>query len=96
MEQGFQVIFQPSGRRGFVPAGKTILDAARQLGVEIEAICGEKRTCGKCKVKVQEGFFERYGIESKIDNTSLFHAVEANFINRDECNMCRLSCYAEI
>ncbi len=96
MEQGFQVIFQPSGRRGFVPAGKSILDAARQLGVEIEVICGEKRTCGKCKVKVQEGFFERYGIESKIDNTSPFHAVEAKFINRDDCNMCRLSCYAEI
>lgn len=96
MDQNYQVIFQPAGRRGLVPAGKTILDAARQLGVEIESICGEKRTCGKCKVKVQEGFFERYGIESKFDNTSPFHQVEANFINRDDCNMCRLSCYAEI
>jgi uncharacterized 2Fe-2S/4Fe-4S cluster protein (DUF4445 family) len=96
MEQQYQVIFQPAGRRGFVPSGTSILDAARRMGVEIEAICGEKRTCGKCKVKVQEGFFERYGIESRIDNTSPFHAVEANFINRDQCNMCRLSCYAEI
>lgn len=95
-DQRYQVIFQPSGRRDFVPAGCTILDAARQMGVEIESICGEKRTCGKCKVKVQEGFFERYGIESKIDHTSPFHAVEAKFIDRDECNACRLSCYAEI
>jgi uncharacterized 2Fe-2S/4Fe-4S cluster protein (DUF4445 family) len=96
MTQQFQVIFQPSGRRGLIPAGTTILDASRQLGVEVEAICGEKRTCGKCKVKVQEGFFERYGIESKIDHTSPFHSVEAKFIDRDQCNMCRLSCYAEI
>ena len=31
-----QVIFMPSGRRGQVRAGETLLDAARQLGVEIE------------------------------------------------------------
>ena len=36
----FQIVFQPSGRRGFVEAGKTILQAAQSLGVGIEAACG--------------------------------------------------------
>ena len=30
------VIFMPSGRRGRVPEGTLVLDAARQLGVEIK------------------------------------------------------------
>ena len=30
------LIFMPSGRRGHVPKGKTVLEAARELGVEIE------------------------------------------------------------
>lgn len=93
---GFQVIFQPSGRRGDIEAGRTILDAARELGVEIEAICGEKRTCGKCRVKVQEGYFEQYGIESRLVHTSPPHAVETRFIDRDRNPTDRLSCYAEI
>ena len=93
---GFQVIFQPSGRRGVIEAGKTILDAARELGVGIEAICGEKRTCGKCRVKVQQGVFEQYGVESRMDNLSPFHVVEQNFIDRDRNPADRLSCYAEI
>ena len=32
------VIFQPSGRRGQVEAGKTILQASRELGVAIESV----------------------------------------------------------
>ncbi|HDY71821.1 MAG TPA: 2Fe-2S iron-sulfur cluster binding domain-containing protein, partial [Nitrospirae bacterium] len=44
------VILQPSGRRGKVPEGTTILEAARRLGVGIEAVCGEKMVCGKCRV----------------------------------------------
>jgi uncharacterized 2Fe-2S/4Fe-4S cluster protein (DUF4445 family) len=93
---GFRVIFQPSGRRGEIEAGQTILDAARELGVDIEAICGEKRTCGKCRVRVQEGFFEKYGIESRLEHTSPPHAVEKKFIDRDRDPADRLSCYAKI
>lgn len=40
-----KIIFQPSGRRGEVEAGKTILQASRELGVDIEAVCGEKKKC---------------------------------------------------
>ena len=45
------IIFQPSGRRGEVKIGLTIVEASREIGVDIEALCGGKRTCGKCKVK---------------------------------------------
>lgn len=48
----FKVIFQPSGRRGEIEEGKTLMDAAHQLGVEIEALCGNKKVCGKCKVSM--------------------------------------------
>ncbi len=51
----FQVIFLPSGRRGEIPEGKTVLEASRELGFGIESLCGGKRSCGKCKVKWVQG-----------------------------------------
>ena len=45
------VIFQPSGRRGEVPKGVTLIEASRLLGVDIESLCGEKKVCGKCIVR---------------------------------------------
>ncbi len=41
-EDKAMVIFQPSGRRGEVPKGITLIEASRLLGVDIEALCGEK------------------------------------------------------
>ena len=64
------VIFQPSGRRGEVPKGVNIIEASRLLGVDIEALCGEKKVCGKCIVRVEEGHFEKYGITSSKSNVS--------------------------
>ena len=49
------IIFQPCGKRGQVEKGKTILEAAQELGITIESICGGKHTCGKCKVRVEKG-----------------------------------------
>ena len=51
----YQVIFLPSGRRGEVPEGKTVIEASRELGVGIESLCGGKRSCGKCKIKWVQG-----------------------------------------
>ena len=63
-----RVIFQPSGRQGEVPAGTNLLDAARMLGVEIEAICSGKQTCGKCQIAVEDGVFAKHGITSAADH----------------------------
>ncbi|MBW2683238.1 MAG: 2Fe-2S iron-sulfur cluster binding domain-containing protein, partial [Deltaproteobacteria bacterium] len=51
------VIFQPSGRRGQVPVGVTLVEASRLLGVDLEAPCGEHQVCGKCKVRIENGLF---------------------------------------
>lgn len=59
-----RVVFQPAGRQGDIPAGTTLLEAARRLGVEIESICGGHQTCSKCKVLVEEGDFAKFAIRS--------------------------------
>ncbi len=66
----YRVVFQPSGRQADVPVGTTLLDAARAMGVEIEAICNGRQTCGKCQVVIEEGFFPKYGITSAADHLS--------------------------
>ncbi|MFQ5815647.1 MAG: ASKHA domain-containing protein [Candidatus Hydrothermarchaeaceae archaeon] len=91
------VIFQPSGRRGEIEEGKTLRDAAQELGVEIESICGGKQTCGKCKVQIQEGFFEKYGINSKMDNlTEIIEAERKKLKAREIASNHRLACAAHI
>jgi uncharacterized 2Fe-2S/4Fe-4S cluster protein (DUF4445 family) len=46
------VSFQPLGRRGRVPAGISVLEAARRLGVGLSAVCGGAGVCGTCRVVV--------------------------------------------
>lgn len=53
--QNIVVNLQPVGRRTEVKAGTTILDAARQAGVELVAVCGGEGTCGTCRVHPFEG-----------------------------------------
>lgn len=45
------VIFQPMGRRVAANPGQTILDLALQSGVSLQAVCGGKGLCGKCRVR---------------------------------------------
>jgi uncharacterized 2Fe-2S/4Fe-4S cluster protein (DUF4445 family) len=45
-----RVRFEPFGVTTQVEAGKTLLAAAIAAGVEIEAVCGGRGTCAKCKV----------------------------------------------
>lgn len=59
------VVFQPSGRKGRFPIGTPLLDAARELGVYVESVCGGRGICGKCQVSVAEGHFAKFNIESR-------------------------------
>jgi uncharacterized 2Fe-2S/4Fe-4S cluster protein (DUF4445 family) len=91
------VIFQPSGVRGEVPKGSNIIEASRLLGVDIEALCGEKKVCGKCIVRVEEGNFEKYNIQSSMANCSPWKEEEDKFINAEgKAKGLRLGCIAEI
>jgi uncharacterized 2Fe-2S/4Fe-4S cluster protein (DUF4445 family) len=105
MSKQHLVILQPSGRRGHVDEGVSLREAARQLGVEIESICAENATCGKCKVLIEDGTFERYGITSKRENLSTPSAEEMDFFRRRpkmmaangwEVGQVRLSCQAKV
>jgi uncharacterized 2Fe-2S/4Fe-4S cluster protein (DUF4445 family) len=58
------VIFTPSGRRGRVEAGTTVLDAARSFGVDLDSVCGGRGLCGRCQVVPGEGSFPKHGITS--------------------------------
>ncbi len=62
--QTHKVIFQPAGRGGMVAEGSTLLEAAQQLGVGIEAICGGRETCHKCLVQVETGTFPKHNLFS--------------------------------
>ncbi|MDQ7782554.1 MAG: 2Fe-2S iron-sulfur cluster-binding protein, partial [Desulfomonilaceae bacterium] len=91
------VIFQPSARRGLVEEGTSLLEASRQLGVDIEALCGEKKVCGKCKVRIEQGSFEKFGITSSRDHVSEWQEEEDKFIfasAREEGY--RLACVAKV
>ena len=56
------VVFLPSGRRGAIPRGSTVLDAARRLGVDLDSTCGGRGICGRCQVTVAEGDHAKHGI----------------------------------
>jgi len=93
-DDGVRVIFMPSGRRGRVPVGTTLLDAARSVGVEIESICGGRLVCGKCKVRVEEGVFQKHGIVSLPDNVSPPSDDERAYLIEHNIEGYRLSCAA--
>ena len=96
-EDKVMVIFQPSGRRGEVPKGITLIEASRLLGVDIEALCGEKKVCGKCVVRIEEGYFEKYGIQSSISHVSPWLEEEGKFITPEKREKgFRLGCTAQI
>ncbi|MFZ5878345.1 MAG: ASKHA domain-containing protein [Chloroflexota bacterium] len=97
------VILQPSGRRGLVDEGVSLRAAARELGVEIESICAENATCGKCMVLVEEGRFEKDNLHSKREHLSPPSADEKAYFARRpkllqdrgwEVGQVRLSCQA--
>ena len=93
----YTIIFQPSGRRGHIPEGTTVLEAARRLGVGIEAVCGEQLVCGKCRVKVMEGTFPKEGITSAMNHLSELDEKELKVLKRkDSEEHIRLACSTRI
>ena len=70
MTNEVRVVFTPSGRQGAVAQGTTILDAARELGVDLDTVCGGRGICGRCQVVPEVGEFAKHGITSGADNIS--------------------------
>jgi uncharacterized 2Fe-2S/4Fe-4S cluster protein (DUF4445 family) len=80
-----------------MPAGLTVLEAARRLGVEIESICGGHQTCGKCKILVETGDFPKFNVRSAADHVSPPTAREERYSAKfNFAPDARLSCACHI
>jgi len=94
-EEKISILFQPSGRRGEVESGKTVLAIAQELGVPIESLCGGKVSCGKCKVRIDLSPLEKGG--SGELRLSSFSEEEERFIEEGERKAgFRLACAVQL
>jgi len=50
-----RIKFIPSEKQADIPAGSTLLEAAGSAAVQIQAACGGKGTCGKCRARIVVG-----------------------------------------
>jgi len=91
------VVFTPSGRRGELPDGASVLDAARALGVDLDSVCGGRGICGRCQVVPMAGSFPKHGITSAPDHLIAFTEPEGRYRERDGlAEDRRLGCHAKV
>jgi uncharacterized 2Fe-2S/4Fe-4S cluster protein (DUF4445 family) len=91
-----KVVFTPSGKRGWFPAGTPVLEAARSLGVDIDSVCGGRGICGRCQVQFQEGEFSKHGITASAAALNEFTKTEARWerVKKTSLDGRRLGCQA--
>lgn len=92
----YSIALMPSGRKGKVAVGTNLLQAAQELGVELESICGGRQTCGKCQVILEEGNFPKHGITSRFDHLSSPTSLEIEYDREHQLDGRRLACAVEI
>ena len=91
------VIFTPSGKRGRFPAGTPVLTAARQLGVDLDSVCGGRGICSKCQVSPGYGAFSKHGVTVSDGALSDWNPVEERYKSkRGMIDGRRLGCQATI
>ena len=91
------VVFTPSGKRGRVTSGTTVLSAARQMGVDLDSVCGGRSICGRCQVEPMEGEFAKHGLISSNTHLSDLTETERKFDAKKGLDpKRRLGCVAEI
>ncbi len=73
------VIFTPSGKRGRFPVGTPVLTAARQLGVDLDSVCGGRGICSKCQITPGYGEFPKHGVTVSEGALSAWNEVEARY-----------------
>ena len=73
------IVFTPSGKRGRFPVGTPILTAARQLGVDLDSVCGGRGICSKCQITPGQGAFSKHGVTVAPDALSEWNAVEERY-----------------
>ena len=73
------IVFTPSGKRGRFPVGTPVLTAARQLGVDLDSVCGGRGICSKCQITPSYGEFSKHGVTVEADALSEWNAVEQRY-----------------
>jgi uncharacterized 2Fe-2S/4Fe-4S cluster protein (DUF4445 family) len=92
-----RVVFTPSGREGQFEEGITVLDAARQLGVDIDSVCGGRGICGRCQITPSIGSFAKWGFDSAESALTPWNTTETDYKGRRKIEQGnRLGCAAHI
>ncbi|MEP3298211.1 MAG: ASKHA domain-containing protein [Pseudoruegeria sp.] len=91
------VVFTPSGKRGHFPVGTPILTAARQLGVDLDSVCGGRGICSKCQITPSYGEFPKHGVTVETDALTEWNSVEERYKSkRGLIDGRRLGCQAQV
>ena len=91
------VVFTPSGKRGHFPKGTPVLTAARQLGVDLDSVCGGRGICSKCQITPGYGEFAKHGVTVGDDALSEWNKVEARYDEKRGLKKGRrLGCQAQV
>jgi uncharacterized 2Fe-2S/4Fe-4S cluster protein (DUF4445 family) len=91
------VIFTPSGKRGRFALGTPVLTAARQLGVDLDSVCGGRGICSKCQITPGYGEFSKHGVTVAEDALSDWNSVEERYKRiRGLTEGRRLGCQAKV
>ncbi|RQD75066.1 MAG: DUF4445 domain-containing protein [Candidatus Syntrophonatronum acetioxidans] len=92
-----KVLFLPDDKEIKIAEGKTVLDATRELGIEIQSICGGTGACGKCLIQVKDGEYTSHNINSSPDHLSPLNNMEKEHMSPQELKTnYRLACLAGI
>jgi len=87
----------PSGIRGQVTVGTTVLQAAQRLAVDLESVCGGQGKCRRCQVLPQLGDFSKHGIVSASNHLSELTETEHHHLHKNWLEQGkRLACNARI
>ncbi|KII18012.1 ASKHA domain-containing protein [Phaeobacter sp. S60] len=91
------VVFTPSGKRGRFPIGTPVLTAARQLGVDLDSVCGGRGICSKCQITPSYGEFSKHGVTVADDALTEWNKVEQRYKDkRGLIDGRRLGCQAQV
>ncbi|WP_284163279.1 ASKHA domain-containing protein [Frigidibacter sp. SD6-1] len=97
MTEDALVIFTPSGKRGRFALGTPVLTAARQLGVDLDSVCGGRGICSKCQITPGYGEFPKHGVTVSEGALSEWNAVEDRYNRiRGLASGRRLGCQAKV
>ena len=77
-----RVVFTPSGIDVSVPAGTSVLDAARAGGVDLDSVCGGRGLCGRCQVVPALGRHAKWGITATAEALTAPGGVESDYRGR--------------